>query len=297
VQPGLVSVVIPAYNAGWCVERAVDSALAQSHAAREVIVVDDGSTDDTAVRLAGYGARIRVLRQANAGLSAARNTGIEAADGEFVAFLDADDWWLPSKLERQVALLRQRPDIGFCSTAAQVVAPDGSPLNLWACPPATDNILEAIFQNLSLIPGSGSGVVLRRALVERTGAFDGRLRSLEDVDMWLRLASVTGYACVPEPLTVILRNPSSMSRNLPVMRTAAIEVLRKHRGLLPPHRRGRFWQSCYAAVLADYAKWEYRDGRRGEALAHLFEALARSPLDRGRLALGLLAAMLRGQPV
>jgi len=297
MESGLVSVVIPAYNAAWCIARALDSVLAQTYARREIIVVNDGSTDDTTAHLARYGEAIRVLCKDNGGLSSARNAGIGAADGEFVALLDADDWWLPAKLERQVALLRERPDVGFCSTAAQVLTSDGRPLNLWSCPPAGASLLEHIFDNPSLIPGSGSGVMVRRALIEQIGGFDHRLRSLEDVDMWMRLASVTGYDCIREPLTVIYRSPHSLSRNLDTMRGAALGVLRKNRGLLAPQRRGRFWQACYASTLSDYAKWEYRAGRRIKAITHLIEALARAPLARGRLALGLLAAVLRGENI
>ncbi len=291
----LVSIVIPAYNAAWCINRSVDSALDQTYGLCEVIVVDDGSTDDTASHLFRYGEAIRIVRKDNGGLPSARNAGIAAARGEFVAFLDADDWWLQAKIERQVALLRKRPEVGFCSTAAEIVGSDGSPLNQWACPNTNPNVLENIFENLSLIPGSGSGVMLRHSLLAHVGLFDSDLRSLEDVDMWMRLTAIGGYACISEPLTIILRSSQSMSRNLDVMRTSALHVLRKNRHLLARHRRDRFWQACYASCLSDYAKWEYRAGRHGDAIAHLIEALMRAPLSRGRLVLGLLLAVLRRQ--
>lgn len=297
MDSGLVSVVIPAYNAAWCVERALDSALAQTYARREVVVVDDGSTDDTPAVLARYGDRIRVVRQDNRGLSSARNAGIAAARGEFIALLDADDWWLPAKLERQVELMQSHAEVGFCSTAAQVVSFEGAPLNVWPCPSADPTTLERIFENPSLIPGSGSGVMMRKALLERVGGFDPALRSLEDIDMWMRAAAVAGYACIAEPLTVIRRSAQSMSRNIDTMRASALQVMRKNRDLLPARRRGGFWQACYASTLTDYAKWEYRAGRHGNAIAHLLEALARAPVARGRLALGLLAAVLLGRTV
>lgn len=297
MEDALVSVVIPAYNAAWCVERAVDSAVAQTYARREIVVVDDGSTDATPVVLARYGDGVRIVRQPNGGLPRARNAGIAAARGEFVAFLDADDWWLPEKLARQVALLQSRPQLGFCSTAAQVVGEDGRPLKLWPCPGGCDRMIERLFENPSVIPGSGSGVVMRRALAERIGGFDPALHSLEDIDMWMRAAAAAGYACIAEPLTVIHRSAQSMSRSLDTMRAAALLVLRKNRNLLAPERRGRFWQSCYAATLTDYAKWEHRAGRRRDAVRHLLEALARAPLARGRLALSLLAAVMLGRSV
>ena len=122
-SPVLVSVVTPAFNVGWCVGRAIDSVLGQSLRELEIIVVNDGSTDDTRDVLAAYGDSIRAIDQANGGMSAARNTGIRAARGAFIAFLDADDWWLPEKLARQIDLMQRRPDVGFCSTTARVENP------------------------------------------------------------------------------------------------------------------------------------------------------------------------------
>ncbi len=162
--PPAVSVVIPAYNAAWCVRKAIDSVLAQDFRDFEVIVVNDGSTDDTAAVLAGYGDAIRVIDQPNGGMSSARNAGIRAARGEFIAFLDADDWWLPGKLGRQVELLRGRPDLGFCSCAARVEDLEGRLLNLWDCPTWQGPFLAHLFGSGADVPGSCSAVLARRAL-------------------------------------------------------------------------------------------------------------------------------------
>ena len=104
-----VSVIIPTYNRGWTLQAAMDSVLAQTYLDFELIVVDDGSSDDTAEILAAYGPEVKRIRQANAGVSAARNTGIRAARGELVAFLDSDDRWLPDKLKVQVDFFAVRP--------------------------------------------------------------------------------------------------------------------------------------------------------------------------------------------
>jgi len=295
--PVLVSVIMPAYNVAWCVGRAVDSALAQDIREREVIVVDDGSTDDTAQVLAGYGDAIRVLHQENRGMSAARNAGIRAARGDYIAFLDSDDWWLPGKLSRQVELMRSRPEIGFCSTAARVEDPKGQLLNLWPCRHARTDILETLFAENAAIAGGCSAVVARKSLLDRTGLFDESLRGFEDPDLWMRLAAVSGYACIDEVLVVILRREKSVSRNLDAMRTAALRSMRKNRALLPVERQGRFWRNCLAGVYTDYAKPAYRAGRHGLALADTLRALMLSPVGRGRLCLGLLRDILLGKPL
>jgi glycosyltransferase involved in cell wall biosynthesis len=110
-----VSALIPTYNAGHLVVRAIESVLAQSSPASEIVVVDDGSTDDTAERVAAFGESVRYVAQPNAGASAARNLGIASSRGEFVAFLDADDVWHPRKLEAQLEALARHPDLGMLS--------------------------------------------------------------------------------------------------------------------------------------------------------------------------------------
>lgn len=291
----LVSVVIPAYNAAWCVRRAVDSVLAQEMRDFELIVVDDGSTDATTEVLAGYGDALRVLRKPNGGLSSARNAGIAAAIGRYVAFLDADDWWLPDKLARQTALLESKPEVLFCSTTTAVRSPEGKPLPDWRCGEDGGSALACIFKANAYVAGSGSAVLVRREAFEQAGFFDETLRSLEDIDMWMRLAALGGYACIDEPLSVIEKRGDSMSGNLDVMRASAIRVMRKNRHLLPAELRGAFWRAAYAGMLGDYAKWEYRRGRGLRAAWHLTQGLALAPLSRGRLLAGLLLAVLTRQ--
>jgi glycosyltransferase involved in cell wall biosynthesis len=296
-ERGLVSVVIPAYNAGWCVGRAIDSVLAQTYLAHEIVVVDDGSLDDTAAVLARYGEAIRVVRKDNGGLSSARNAGIRSSRGEYVALLDADDWWLPEKLAAQVALMESRPEIGFSSVAARVEDPDGRLLNLWSCADWDGSFLGHLFRHPAAVAASGSGVIVRRQLFDRTGLFDETLASLEDIDMWMRLAAVTRYACIDEPLAVILKRPDSMSRNLHVMRSAAIRVMKGNRGLLPANLRGAPWRYGMAGVFADYAKWQYRVGHRRDAVRDVVRALTLAPFSRGRLCLGLLKDMALKRPI
>lgn len=290
-----VSVVVPVYNAAAFVRRAIDSVLAQTWSDRELLVVDDGSTDDTRIVLAGYGARLRVLSQDNAGPAAARNHGLREARGEFIAFLDADDWWLPAKLERQVALMRNRPDVGFCSTTTLVVASTGEPEGDWPCCAPDSPLPETLFVRSAAISGSTSGVLARRAHLTEVGGFDEALHGFEDPDLWIRLAARAGYACIPEPLTVIVRTPGSVSSHLPRMRAATLASLRKNRGLLPPGKRGAFWRDACAGALLDYAKMAARAGRRDWAWRWAGEAALHSPFGRGRWAWGLMRVLLSGR--
>lgn len=294
-RPPTVSVVIPAFNAAWCVGKAIDSVLAQDYLDFELIVVDDGSTDDTRAVLAAYGNRVRVVPQANGGLSSARNAGILAARGSLVAFLDADDWWLPGKLARQVELMQLRPELGFSSTAARVEDLEGRLLNIWPRASWNGSFLAHLFGSNADVAGSGSAVIVRRELFDQVGTFDESLRSLEDIDMWMRLAAVSAYDCIEEPLVVILKRPVSMSRNLEVMRDAAVRVMEKNRALLPVRLQGSYWRACVASIHGDYAKWRYREGQRARALGELGNIFRLAPISRGRLGLGLLKDMMLGR--
>lgn len=290
-----VSVIVPAYNAAACVSRAVDGVLAQTWQDLELLVVDDGSTDDTRAVLSVYGDRLRVLPQANGGPAAARNHGLRDALGEYVAFLDADDWWEAGKLAEQVDFLDAHPEIGFCSTATRVVDTAGRTVGDWPCQPNAGPLPDILFMHGTVVSGSTSGVLARRALVLEVGGFDPALRGFEDPDLWIRLAARTGYACIPQPLTVVVRTPGSVSGHLPNMRKATLASHRKNRALLPPAKRGSYWRAACAGALTDYAKTAWRAGDRRQAFAWTLEALLRAPRERGRLALGLLVAMLRGE--
>lgn len=288
-----VSVIIPAYNSAWCIRRAVESVLGQTYRDFELIVVNDGSDDGTEQVLAAFGDRLRLISKPNGGLSSARNAGIAAASGEFVAFLDTDDCWLPGKLERQVQLMESRSELALNSTAAWLEGPDGSRIGIWSCKNGCGSALENIFKTNAYVAGSGSTVMVRRSLFGRVGNFDESLYGLEDVDMWMRLSMVGEYACIPESLAIIMKRPGSLSTNLEGMRRSAVAVMKKNRKLLPRELRGRFWRASYVDMLADYSKWEYREGRRIAAMLHLLQGLLICPLTKGRLILGLLRHMLK----
>ncbi len=198
-----VSVIIPTYGSAKYVCQAVDSALGQTHADLEVIVVDDGSTDDTRDRLERYGRRIRYIYQEHQGCSTARNEGIRSARGEYLVFLDADDIWLPQKLERQVAVLDQTPEVGliycwayFINSGGQRIAYNGREV-LGNFETGSRVFEQLLFRN---VIGPTSGVTIRKDCVAKVGIFDQSLPYAEDRDLWMRISLRYQVAVVPEPL-------------------------------------------------------------------------------------------------
>ncbi len=208
-----VSVVIPAYNAGKYIGRAIDSVLAQTHQADEIIVVDDGSTDNTAEAVQSYGEKIHFIRQENAGASVARNTGIEAATGEWIAFLDADDEWLPDKLKLQTEHLRRNPDLMwttgnfircYCDKNQQQDDLSGERLRNAKAAMGPKEYFDSYFRAHCLFAtGCCITMMIRRKALAEAGLFLPGQPRINDVDMWLRIAyrwPTIGF--VAEPLAV-----------------------------------------------------------------------------------------------
>lgn len=291
----LVSVIIPAYNSAWCISTALDSVLAQSYKNLEIIVVNDGSTDETGHKLASYGDSIQVINQENGGMSNARNAGIKAANGDYIAFLDADDWWMSEKLERQIELMQKQPELGFCSTAARVQNPEGELITVWYCRHFGDSMLKTLFSHNAAVAGGCSAVLVRRNLLDQTGLFDEKLKGFEDPDLWIRLAAISDYSCINTPLAVILRRKNSVSDNLEAMRNSALQSIIKNRRLLSKELQGAFWRYCLSGVYTDYAKGSYRSGNLTSAISDTFMAFVLSPMGRGRLCLSLLKDMVLGR--
>jgi len=181
-----VSVIIPAYNSASFIHKAIDSVLAQSFEDYEIIVVNDGSSDNTVECLASYAGRLQVITQPNAGASKARNTGIQAAKGEFVAFLDADDLWRPSKLEQQVAALRAKPNWVACYTETSYKADEETQIQQpEPLAKLVTKDLKQVFLHPYLVTSS---FMVRREVLNRVGYFDEGLKTAEDIDLYLRIA-------------------------------------------------------------------------------------------------------------
>jgi glycosyltransferase involved in cell wall biosynthesis len=239
--------------------------------------VDDGSTDDTASVVKQYqsDARIRYVYQPNKGLPGARNTGIRNSEADLVAFLDADDWWLPTKLEVQVRAMKQVPDAGACFVGATLVFPDGREERTKS---SSRRANETMYTRLLFGPavtGSGSSMTIRKTCFDVVGTFDESMMALEDRDMWLRLAAQFPIIGIDDPLVFIARaGPGNMTSDGRRMARGA-EILQQnierdmpqqYRHLLPRVSRHNYlriatdylsvgdhllcWRYCIKAIIA-----------------------------------------------
>ena len=211
----MVSVIIPTFNRAQLVGEAVVSALGQEAVDFEVIVVDDGSTDDTRSVLAAFGAAIRPVFQPNRGVSAARNTGIRTANREWLAFLDSDDLWLPRKLRRQLDFLLERPDFKICQTE-EIWLRNGRRLNPRNYHQKPQGYCFPRLLERCLI--SPSAVVIHRGVFDEVGFFDESLPACEDYDLWLRIGCRHPIGLVEEPFTIKRGgHPDQISINTPML--------------------------------------------------------------------------------
>ena len=195
----MVSVIIPTYNRGRMLKEAIESVLTQDFADFELIVVDDGSTDNTNDILKEYQEDIIVLKQINKGVSAARNTGIASATGHFIAFLDSDDIWMPAKLSLQIEFFNSNPDALICQTE-EIWVRNGVRVN----PKKRHKKISGdIFEpSLSLCLVSPSAVMIKQSLFEKVGVFDESLPACEDYDLWLRISCRYPVSLVNTPLII-----------------------------------------------------------------------------------------------
>ncbi|MGW8207976.1 MAG: glycosyltransferase family 2 protein, partial [Syntrophobacteria bacterium] len=194
-----VSVIIATYNRAAMVTEAVESVLAQEKTDFELIVVDDGSTDETEARLSIFGSRLKYYQQENAGVSAARNRGLEFSTAPLVAFLDSDDLWLPSKLHLQHNYMMEHPEVHICQTE-EIWWRNGRQVNpkKHHRKPSGD-----IFRrSLHLCLVSPSAVMLKASLLEKVGHFDEDLPAAEDYDLWLRVSVEHPVPLLPHPLVI-----------------------------------------------------------------------------------------------
>jgi glycosyltransferase involved in cell wall biosynthesis len=224
-----VSVIIPAYNQAIYLGEAIQSVLDQDYHCYEIILVDDGSTDDTREVVAQFEFKVRYIYQQNRGLSAARNTAIKNARGEFIALLDSDDVWLPKFLEKTVTLLCNNPHAALVYSGYRYIDSQGVEIgvpNQRVVPP------DLAYQTLVMdgcwiIP---SAVVFRRNLAFEAGLFDEELKAVEDLDLWIKLSRKGSVIGLPDVLVKYRRHASNMTKDPGHMMCAHLKLIEKNFG-------------------------------------------------------------------
>lgn len=289
-----VSVVIPSFNCAAYIAQTVASVLAQTCSDLEVLLVDDGSSDDTVAIVRRLGAaRVRVIEQENAGVCRARNRGIAEARGSFIALLDHDDWWLPGKLARQLQALQQAPQAGVCfsafarwfKTAERGCFPAPESMDFAAVPDDVEPDFSGWIYHQFLLDCwmLTSTALFRREVFTRCGSFDEDLPYSEDWDLWLRIAREFEFVMLRRPTTLYRMHDSQGSGlHRPVdYRTRLLESSAAAHGLAS--RDGRRitpaqFQRQLARYHADFGRGELHAGRRASALRAYGRAWALHPL-------------------
>jgi glycosyltransferase involved in cell wall biosynthesis len=278
-----VSVIIPAYNTATYLQAALDSVLAQTFADWEVVLCDDGSTDQTRAlveaAMPAFQGRLRYVYQTNRGLPAARNTAIRNSSGEFLALLDADDVWLPQRLERGVALMDRDRSLGLVHGYVARIDVRGEFVEFPARPPLkylSGNIARNIYtRRAHLICPT---ILFRKECVDAVGLFDETMRSTEDRDMWFRIAERYRVGYIDEVLANYRISPNSMSRDKDRMMKWQTYFIEKHKhskacGVIATRQA---WGRLYRERGDDI----FNSGRVAESLRWYLRALRSYPASR-----------------
>ena len=270
-----VSVIIPTYNRAHLIGRAIRSVLNQTYQDFELIVVDDGSTDNTEEVVKGFNdGRIRYIRHdENRGGAAARNTGIKASQGEYIAFLDSDDEWLPHKIEKQLTVFSKGSlRLGVVYTGVRTVDLRSGRLIHIKLPQARGDIFRKLLSE-NVVVGSTSTALIRRSCLGKSGLFDENLPSRQDLDLWIRLARYYTFDYVREVLAVIYihknritSTPEAKIRGSKLLLQKIYEDLRKSKKLL----------SQYQFLIG---KFSYLAGHRQEGRKYILEAIRTYPFS------------------
>lgn len=278
ITPPGVSVIIPAYNYARFLSAAVESCLKQDYPNFEVIVIDDGSKDNTREVMAKYGAPVRYVYQANAGLSAARNAGIREARFEYVAFLDADDLLLPTHIsESMKEFAKLTPDFSLVACDDHFVDVDAKPLPFTVHVPvlAREILIKDVLMRTRFSP---TGVVARKDVFALCGGFDTALRSTEDRDMWIRIAARRRMWHQGKVLVLIRKHGNNMSSNADRMKSNMAAVLKKsYQAEVVPKAKIWFWLQVFSYWRFQTALIYNGLGQPARAFRDLFISLALCP--------------------
>lgn len=271
-----VSVVIPAYRATRTIGRAIDSLLAQTRRPQEILVIDDGSPDDLAAVLAAYGEQVRLHRQPNGGAASARNRGLDLATGELIAFLDADDYWEPHKLQRQLTVLERHPEIGLIASHFYQ-EPPGS--RRYADPLPSSYLFDRVLSSrgtdaLRVARRIWTSTVVVRRSVLGDKRFDTSLPTAEDVDLWIRLVLDAPVYLLSEPLATAVLTSGSLSRsNVAADAGNMLMVLQRYADVLG-------YAGVHAGRSQVYREWaagHLGNGKPGEAILPAWKRVLHQP--------------------
>ena len=295
-----VSVLIPSYNTARYIREAIDSVLAQDYPNKEVIVIDDGSTDETIDILGEYGSVIKVLQQQNQGAAVARNRGIEAAQGDYIAFLDSDDVWLPGKLSTQIAYLEAHPDIGLIYSRWKAWKPDEQGQFVLPEIPGMPHSRTDDAQPELKPEGSGwlynrllfssllhtITVVARRSLIEQVGGFDPDLKRGQDYDYWIRASRHTPIHQLDQVMALYRLHGNGCIRKWPDRNYEGLVVQRavERWGLTGPSGEVTDQAALnrrIAQTHLDFAYHHYWEGQPRLAVKSSIQALRLRPLHLG----------------
>lgn len=290
-----IAVVVPAYNAAATLGKALDSILAQTFPAHEVIVVDDGSADSTAEVMTAYTGKVHYIRQDNAGPSAARNRGVQEASAEWIAFLDADDWYLPERLQIHAAMIRERPDLDFLVGSFDYVTPDGRLItpSIAGTEFGRELLARSGAQGRPVIEGGDIGrfiadqfsdtrcLTLPRATFLELGGFPLDQRICEDVAFMLRLCAHSRKAAVAcRSLAVYTVHDAGLIRSDQLRaQTETIRALRTLAAEMPaaPSPVFQAWRQLLKRAYRNLALHWVRSGRRGAALRSALDGFRSGP--------------------
>ena len=287
-----ISAVIPAYNSAEFLKEAIDSILKQTHPVDEIIIVDDGSTDQTQQVVESFGDQITYIKQANQGPSAARNNGILAAKGDWIAFLDADDQWTADKIEQQLNALKKAPTLKLI--AADMAEVDQTGDLLIESVLAKHNLLEQ-FRSLNgkPLPNALASLVTKnfiptgtvlaeRAVLIESECFNPQIRFGEDLELWAKIACNHPITCLPEVMMLRRQHGNNATQNSEAMLKDLIKVMQsvKRWGRDKLKEQNNDASQLVASALSDLGYWHFSQENFQEARKNFLKSLKESPNTR-----------------
>ena len=294
-----VDIIIPSFNAAHYLPFAIESVMAQTYEDWRIILIDDGSTDNTKEMLSSFmrrlGPKLTYIKKANGGLPAARNTAICNSTAEFLALLDADDVWLPFRLEESLKAFRDNPDVGLAYGYVSRIDANGALGTTHDQKKKHDRGRIAPYIYMRAIDLPCPTVTFRRRCVDEVGLFDERLRATEDRDLWFRIASRYDVALVPKVIAYYRSSPQAMTTDPDRMLKAQLQFLEKHFGTAGCGKRER--RVARSRVYRQRAEALEKQGRPWPAFAGAMRAITLNLFswDNARTATSLFFRALGNQ--